>query len=103
MARFHWAQKMQNRNAEIRNLAPPEKIPLAQIPLIDKCHWEFPHASLPKGPFRTKNTTTIEQIVNYYAVVFLQSPPNLLRRGPFSERKNVCNSQENVSAHGAPR
>ena len=24
MARFHWAQKMQNRNAEIRNLAPPE-------------------------------------------------------------------------------
>ena len=49
----------------------------------------------PKGPFRTKNTTTIEKIVNYYAVVFLLRPPNLLRRGPFFERKNVCNSQEN--------
>ena len=49
----------------------------------------------PKGPFRTKNTTTIAKIVNYYAVVFLLRPPNLLRRGPFFERKNVCNSQEN--------
>ena len=42
-----------------------------------------------------KNTTTIVKIVNYYAVVFLLRPPNLVRRGPFSERKNVCNSQEN--------
>ena len=50
---------------------------------------------LPKGPFRTKNTTTIVKIVNYYAVVFLLRPPNLVRRGPFFERKNVCNSQEN--------
>ena len=50
---------------------------------------------LPKGPFRTKNTTTIAKIVNYYAVVFLLRPPNSLRRGPFFERKNVCNSQEN--------
>ena len=49
----------------------------------------------PKGPFRTKNTTTIVKIVNYYAVVFLLCPPNLVRRGPFFERKNVCNSQEN--------
>ena len=49
----------------------------------------------PKGPFRTKNTTTIVKIVNYYAVVFLLRPPNLVRRGPFFERKNVCNSQEN--------
>ena len=48
----------------------------------------------PKGPFRTKNTTTIVKIVNYYAAVFLLRPPNLLRRGPFLERKNVCNSQE---------
>ena len=47
----------------------------------------------PKGPFRTKNTTTIVKIVNYYAVVFLLRPPNLVRRGPFFERKNVCNSQ----------
>ena len=31
--------------------------------------------------------------MNYYAVVFLLRPPNLLRRGPFL-RKNVCNSQE---------
>ena len=33
--------------------------------------------------------------MNYYAVVFLLRPPDLLRRGPFSERENVCNSQEN--------
>ena len=50
---------------------------------------------LPKGPFRTKNTTTIAKLVNYYAVVFLLRPPNLLRRGPFFERKNVCKSKEN--------
>ena len=31
--------------------------------------------------------------MNYYAVVFLLRPPTL-RRGPFSERENVCNSQE---------
>ena len=49
----------------------------------------------PKGPFRTKKTTAIEKIVNYYAVVFLLRPPNLLRRGPFSERESVCNFQEN--------
>ena len=30
-----------------------------------------------------------------YAVVFLLRPPYLLRRGPFFERRNVCNSQEN--------
>ena len=58
---------------------------------------------LPKGPFRTKKTTTIVKVVNYYAVVFLLRPPNLLRRGPFFERKNVCNSQETVSVQGAPR
>ena len=50
---------------------------------------------MPKGPFRTKNTTTIARVLNYYAVVFLLRPPNLVRRGPFFERKNVCNSQEN--------
>ena len=34
--------------------------------------------------------------MNYYAVVFLLRPPkNLVRRGPFFERKNVYNSQEN--------
>ena len=49
----------------------------------------------PKGPFRTENTTTIVQTANYYAVVFLLRPPNLLRRGPFFERENVGNSQEN--------
>ena len=32
--------------------------------------------------------------MNYYAAVFLLRPPNLVRRGPFFERKNVCNSQE---------
>ena len=49
----------------------------------------------PKGPFRTTNATTIAKIVNYYVVVFLLPPPDLLRHGPFSERENVCNSQEN--------
>ena len=29
----------------------------------------------PKGPFHTKNTTTIAKIVNYYAVVFFTTPP----------------------------
>ena len=58
--------------------------------------------AFPKGPFRTKNTTTIEKIVNYYAVVFLLRPPNLLRHGPFLERENACNSQENgVCTRGA--
>ena len=32
--------------------------------------------------------------MNYYAVVFLLRPQELLRRRPFFERKNVCNSQE---------
>ena len=35
----------------------------------------------PKGPFRTKSTTTIAKILDYYAVVFLLRPPDLLRRG----------------------
>ena len=47
-----------------------------------------------KGSFRTKNTTTIAKIVSYYAAVFLLRP-QILGRGPFFERKNVCNSQEN--------
>ena len=63
---------------------PPLTIPTAMVAI-----------QIPKGPFRTKNTTTIAKIVNYYAVVFLLRPPNLLRPGPFLERKNVCNSQEN--------
>ena len=36
----------------------------------------------------------VAKIANYYGVVFLLRPPNLLRRGPFLEKKNVCNSQE---------
>ena len=63
---------------------------------IARCEKYRCWASKPKGPFRTKNTTTIVKIVNYYAVVFLLRPPAyVLRRGPFFERKNVCNSQEN--------
>ena len=58
---------------------------------------KFP--KLPKGPFRTKNTTTIAKIVNYYAAVFLLRPQNLVRRGPFFEGKNVCNSQEKFGVH----
>ena len=55
----------------------------------------FPDSrDFPKGPFRTKNTTAIAKIVNYYAVLFLLRPPNLVRRGPFLVRENVCNSQE---------
>ena len=33
--------------------------------------------------------------MNYYAVVFLLHPPDLLRCEPCFERRNVCNSQEN--------
>ena len=33
--------------------------------------------------------------MNYYAVVFLLHPPDLLRREPLFEGTNVCNSQEN--------
>ena len=54
-----------------------------------------PDPHLPRGPFRTKNATTTEKIVNYHAVVFLLRPPDLLRWEPLSEGKNVCNFQEN--------
>ena len=57
----------------------------------------------PKGPFRTKNTTTIAKIVNYYAVVFLLRPPNSVRRGPLFERKMSVIPRKMVSAQGAPR
>ena len=52
---------------------------------------------VPKDPSVLKCYDDSKNIVNYYAVVFLLRPPNLLRRRPFSffERKNVCNSQEN--------
>ena len=33
--------------------------------------------------------------MNYYAVVFLLRPPDLLRREPLFEGTDVCNSQEN--------
>ena len=33
--------------------------------------------------------------MNYYAVVFLLRPPDLLRREPLFDGTNVCNSQEN--------
>ena len=62
--------------------------PLSRYPPYD-------YSNLPKGPSRIKNTTTIEKVVNYYAVVFLLRPPYLLCREPSFERKNVCNSQEN--------
>ena len=75
-------------------------------PACSFCHLALPRVpafwvqnlglDLPKGPFRTKNTTTIAKILNYYAVVFLLRRTKILvRRGPFFERKNVCNSQEN--------
>ena len=48
----------------------------------------------PKDPSVLKSTM-IAKLVNYYAVVFLLRPPDLLHRGPFSERENVCTSQEN--------
>ena len=57
----------------------------------------------PKGPFRTKNTMAIAKIVNYYAVVFLLRPPDLLRRGPFLERENVCNSPGKGCPHKVRR
>ena len=77
---------------------PPEKSPAKSSKIYTT---KIPDT--PKGPFRTKNTTAIAKIVNYYAVVFLLRPSDLVRRGPFFERKNVCNFQEVVSAQGAPR
>ena len=58
---------------------------------------------LPKGPFRTKNTTTVVKIVNYYAVVFLLRPPNLLRRGPFFEREKCLQFPGKWCPHKALR
>ena len=49
------------------------------------------HPTNPKDPAILKHYV----IVNYYAVVFLLHPPYLLRREPFLERKDVCNSREN--------
>ena len=83
----HWAAKPTSR----RGLRRASAISMRTSPQI-----------LPKASFRTKNTT-IEKIVNYYAVVFLLRPPYLLRRRHFSERKNVFDSKKMVSAHGAPR
>ena len=36
----------------------------------------------------------MEKIVNYFAIVFLQCPPYLLRHEPLFERKNACKIQE---------
>ena len=70
------------------------RISVIFLEISDSGKWSF-HTPPPKGPFRTKNTTAIAKIVNYYAVVFLLRPPNSLRRGPFLDRENVCNFQEN--------
>ena len=75
--------KLQNRRSEWRNVDNAPRAGTTVTPFY------------PKGPFRTKNTTMIVKIVNYYAVVILLRPPNFLRREPFFERNNVCNSQEN--------
>ena len=40
----------------------------------------------PKGPFRTKNTTTVAKMVAYYAVVSLLRPPNFT---PFSTERST--------------
>ena len=45
----------------------------------------------------------IAKIVNYYALVLFLRPPNLLRRGPFFERKIVCNSQGKLCSHKVHR
>ena len=39
-------------------------------------------------------------IVNYYAVVFLLRPPDLLRREPLFKGKNACKTQENSASAG---
>ena len=50
----------------------------------------------PKGPSRTKKHYGT---VNYYAVVFLLRPPNLIRRRPFFKRRDACNSQGKRCPH----
>ena len=54
-----------------------------------------PLLTLPKGPFRTKNATTIAKKSDLLRRSVFTTPPYLLRRGPFLERNNACNSQEN--------
>ena len=46
---------------------------------------------VPKGPFRAKNATTIETLVNYYAVVFLLRPPDHYAVNLLSEEKRLEN------------
>ena len=59
--------------------------------------------SNPKGPFRTKNTTTTEKLVNYYAVVFLLRPPVYYAAVPSWRGKMSVIPRKMVSAEGAPR
>ena len=81
--------KAKDRNVGFWSAVPSDWI-------VERFQWIYLFLlQLPKGPFRTKNVTTIVKLVNYYAVVFLLRPPYLLRRGPFFERKKVFNSQEN--------
>ena len=45
----------------------------------------------------------IAKVVNYYAVLFLLRPPNLVLHGPFLVRENVCKFPGNWCPHKARR
>ena len=59
-------------------------------------------ASDAKRLFTTRRTQQYREhygIVNYYAVVFLLRPPNLLRCEPFFERRVACKTKEMMCPH----
>ena len=60
--------------------------------------------TLPKGPFRTKNTTAIAKIVNYYAVVFYYYAHQIhYAVDPSWRGKMSVIPRKLVSAEAAPR
>ena len=86
--------------SEKKYLAPPFSPPRAEK---NKKYPKCPPSPTQRTLTYKKKTTTMAKIVNYDAVVLLLRPPNLPRRGPFFERKNVCNSRKMVSARRALR
>ena len=56
-----------------------------------------------KRPFRTKNTTMIEKLVNYYAVVFLLRPQIYYAADPSMRGGMSVIPRKMVPAQGMPR
>ena len=66
--------------------------------------WSRRPRAQPKGPFRTKNITTIAKIANYYAVVFWLRPPQIYYAvDPSWRRKMSVIPRKMVSAQAVLR